>query len=276
VAILTSRYRTARDILHMSSTKSLDTWTEVLLPHRFMSLTTYRSRFVLVGGRLLPSNEPTNVILTSTTGLEWESSLPPMPTKRYMASSVSTRFPEALVVAGGKDSQYMRLKVVEVLLRDKWTSVDFLPSPASSMHSTIHDGKIFFMKDGEEKATAYYCSCSSLISSITRSSEDTAGGRSLWKQLEAPREKSTAGTVVSFASCLLSIDGDAIVRAYASTINSWVEAASVGVKLESHAVYVAASRLPTREIIYIHEDGGIHLVHWSSKNKYRCAVTFSV
>ena len=229
-----------------------------------MSLTTYQSRFVAVGGHVHSSNEPTNKLLTSTSGLEWESlSLPPMPTKRYMTSSVSGRSPEALVVAGGRDSQYKKTKVIEVLLGEKWISVDFLPSPDCGMHSAFHEGKIFFMKDGRPKAKAYSCNFSSLMLLGTRSSDDTDR---LWEQLQAPGDKTTAGAIVSFSSNLVSINCHAIVRAYSSSTKSWVETTSIGKKSKRHAYHIAAGYYSTKKIVFVHQRGGIYLLQLSSKN----------
>ena len=229
-----------------------------------MSLATYRSRFVAVGGR--DHIEPTNVLHTSISGLEWEPSLPPMPTKRYMTSSVSARSPEALVVAGGKDSQHNRMNVIEVLLEDKWTSVDFLPSPDCGMHSTFHDGKIFFMRNEKTKNMAYSCGFSSLISLGKKSTEETVP---LWEHLQTPGEKTTVGAIVSFSSNVVSINGNAIVRVYSSTAKSWVKATSVGKKSKRHGYHIAASSFSTREIVFIHKRGGVYLLQLSSKIAWR-------
>ena len=226
-----------------------------------MSLTTYQSRFVAVGGRV--HNKPTNELLTSASGLVWKPSLPPMPTKRYMTSSVSGRSPEALVVAGGRDSQGRKMKVLEVLVGDKWTSVDLLPSPDCGMHSTFHDGKIFFMKDGRTKFTAYSCNLFSLVSLGIASSEET---ELLWEQLPAPGEKTTVGAIVSFSSHLVSINGEAIVRAYSNTAKSWVTTTSVGNKSKRHGYHIAASCYSMSEIVFVHKRGGIYLLQLSSKN----------
>ena len=129
VAVLTSRYG-ASDILFLSST-NFRSWTSIELSYEDMSLAIYQSKFVLVGGRHSSTREATNQLLTSTTGRQWEPSLPPMPTKRYRTSSVSTRSPEVLVMAGGWDSNHEGLDVVEVLQGDKWLMVDPLPAPAA-------------------------------------------------------------------------------------------------------------------------------------------------
>ena len=130
MAVLTSSYGGARDILFLSST-NLRLWTSIDLSYEAMSLTIYQSKLVLVGGLHPSTREATNQLLTSTAGRLWEPSLPPMPTKRYRTSSVSTRSPEVLVVAGGWDSNHEGLDVVEVLQGDKWLIVDPLPAPAA-------------------------------------------------------------------------------------------------------------------------------------------------
>ena len=139
VAVLTSYghcHLGLSDILFLST--NFYSWTCIDLPYQDMSLTIYQSKLVLVGGRNPFSLEATNQLLTSTTGQEWEPSLPPMPTKRYQTSSVSTRSPEVSVVAGRRDSNYEALDVVEVLQGDKWLMVDPLPAPAVRMPSTLH------------------------------------------------------------------------------------------------------------------------------------------
>ncbi len=112
--------------LHIST--DLHSWTTTRAPYQASSLTTYQSKFVLVGGRNPSTREPTNSLLTSTTALDWKPSLRAMPTHRYWPSSVSGGSPEVLVVAGGGDSHYEYLDVVEVLLNDHWTTADSLPS----------------------------------------------------------------------------------------------------------------------------------------------------
>ncbi len=86
--------------LHIST--DLHSWTTTTAPYEGSSLTTYQSKFVLVGRWDLSTNsEPTNSLLTSTTGLDWKPSLRAMPTPHYYPSSVSGGSPEILVVAGG-------------------------------------------------------------------------------------------------------------------------------------------------------------------------------
>ena len=182
-----------------------------------------------------------------------------------MTSSVSVRSPEALVVAGGKNTLHRRMKVIEVLLGDKWTSVDLLPSPDCGMHSIFHDEKIFFMRNKKSNGMAYFCNFSSLISLDTRSIEDTV---LRWEHLQTPGEKTTVGAIVFFSSNVVSINGNAIVRAYSSTVKSWVKATSVGKKSKRHGYHIAASSFSTRDIVFIHRHGGVYLLQLSSKNAH--------
>ena len=157
-----------------------------------MSLTTYQSKFTLVGGSHHSNGKLTNTLHTSTTGRQLEPSLPPMPTKRSLTSSVSTRYPEMLIVAGGRGSNFKILDVVEVLQEDKWTTVDPLPAPNDEMHSTLYDGNFHFMGGGNQGTTVYTCSCSSLISSVTESTSTTSTDSPLWRQYQAPDKYTTA------------------------------------------------------------------------------------
>ena len=239
MAILTQKYGSG-DVLHISST-DLHSWTTSTLPYEDMSLTTYQSMFVAVGGRHLHTKEPINLLFTSDTGLQWQASLPPMPTKRSHTSSVSTRSPAALVVAGGWDSGGT-FDVVELLLGDQWSTVDPLPVRCYSMHSTLHDGNLYFMGGWEQGDTVYTCSCTSLISSC---GTNTTTDRPLWRQFMGPGDCTAA---VSYSSRLVSIDGLCSIIAYSSVSQSWVEATSTG-RRSDYRGNMAAAVLPTGGLV---------------------------
>ena len=234
--------------MHISFT-DLHSWTTTTLPYDAMSLTTYQSMFVAVGGRHRYTSEPTDLLFTSDTGLQWQPSLPPMPTKRSSTSSVSTTSPEVLVVAGGEGSGRRRLNVVELLLGDQWSTADPLPTPCNSMHTTLYDGNLYFMGGTGQGNTAYTCSYTSLISSC---GTNTTTDRPLWRQFKAPRDYTAA---VSYSSRLVSIDGLCSIRAYSSVSQSWVEATSTGDRSHQYAPYVAAAVLPTGELVCAHQHG---------------------
>jgi len=208
---------------------------------------------MLVGGRHPCTGEPTDQFLTSSTGQQWESSLPPMPTKRYQTSAVSVGSPEVLVVAGGRGSHYEELNVVEVLRRDKWVTVDPLPMQASSMSSTLHDGKIHFMKHGRQSSTVFTCSYTSLMSSSVKSSG--AISSPIWTLFQAPGGWGT--TITSHLSRLVIIDEWERVRGYSRTTQSWLKSTSTGPTLDGDGI-TAATVLKTGEIVIAHQLGGVY------------------
>ena len=227
-----------------------------------MSLTTYQSKFTLVGGRHHSTRELTNTLHTSTTGQQWEPSLPPMPTKRYRTSSVSNRSLEMLIVARGQCSNGEALDVVEVLQEDKWTTVDPLPAPYYSMDSTLHDGNLHFMGGVNQGATVCTCSCSSLISSVTESTSTTSTDSPLWRQYQAPDEDTTA---VSCSSRLANIAGRGTVRGYCNISQSWVEVTSTGDIPQAYTSFEAATVLTTGDIVCCHGRGDIYNISLSGE-----------
>ena len=255
VGILAGTYK-HEDVLHISST-DLESWTTTKLPYSAMSLTTYQSKFVAVGGRDSSTFEPTNLLFSSDTGREWQESLPPMPTKRHSASSISTRSPEILVVAGGWGSTGS-LDVVEVLIKDKWNTVDSLPTPCRDMGSTLHNGDLYFMGGGGQNGSVYTCSCSSLMPSYRSSTTE----KSLWRQFKAPPD---AILPISYSSRLVSIDGMCSIRAYSNMSQSWVRASSVGDKSDEATECVAAGVLHNGELVVAHYYGGIYRVKFSGE-----------
>ena len=246
----------------------LHSWTKTIVLQRDTSLTTYQSKFVLVGGCHLSTHEPTSTILTSNSGLQWESSLPAMPTKRYLTSTVSTSSPEVLVVAGGRGSNDEDLDVVEVLLNENWTTVEPLPEPDSLMSSALHDGDLHFMGGSRQGTSVYTCSCSSLISFATESVSNISD-RPLWRQYHVPGKKTTA---VSYSSRLTNIDGWGTVRGYSSTTQSWEKVTSTGDMCHRNACHTAATVLSTAEIVFCHRYEGIYKIELSSE----CITTFTL
>ena len=115
-----------------------------------------------------------------------------MPTKRFQKSSVSTRSPEMLIVAGGNASNHEIIDIVEELHVEKWITVDPLPAPDCGMHSTLHDGNLHLMGSQYQCIAVYTCSCSSLISTVTKSTSTTSTDSPLWSQYQASDERTTA------------------------------------------------------------------------------------
>ena len=253
MAVLTTAIGVHPDVVYISST-DLHSWTGTKLLYGDMSLTIYQSKFVAVGGRDPSTLEATNTILTSITGRQWEPSLPPMPTKRFYTSSVSTTSPEVLVVAGGLTHNEL-LNIVEVLMTDQWITIDPLPTPAYYMDSTVHEGNLYFMTRGNTPNTIMTCSCTSLISSCTNSSHTSSTDSPLWSQFQVPGERQS---IVSYSSQLVIIDGQGTARGYSSTTESWVEASIAGDRPDAYDYYIAATVLPTGEILHCRSTTGVY------------------
>ncbi len=206
------------------SSTDLQSWTTSTPMYSLSSLTTYQSKFVLVGGSHPSTYEATNRLWSSTTGLDWETSLPAMPTCRYGTCSISGGSPEILVVAGGRDSHHQMLNVVEVLLGDGWSTVDPLPTPSFYLKSTLHEG-IFYFTGGEGDSggdVLYSCTYESLFGLATNFSTAT---HLVWKTI--PALVGTC-TLTTYASSLISVGHMCDVHCYSSMSQSWLKATSEG------------------------------------------------
>ncbi len=238
-----SNYRT----LHIST--DLHSWTTTRAPYEDSSLTTYQSKFVLVGGSHLSTWKPTNSLLTSTTGLDWKPSLRAMPTPRYWASSVSGGSPEVLVVAGGKGSHYEHLDVVEVLLNDHWTTADSLPSSCIDMRSTFHEGNFYFTGGLDKEKILFICSLESLIASA---SNGRTGRQTIWRTVTTLTE---IFAIVSYVSNLIGINGYSTISSYSNKTEEWIETTSEGDRPEHVSVRIATAVLSTGQLLVANSDG---------------------
>ncbi len=216
-----------------------------------MSLTTYQSKFVLVGGRHTATYELTNSLLTSTTGLDWKPSLRAMPTRRYWPSSVSGGSPEVLVVAGGLDSHGVYLDVVEVLLNDHWTTADSLPSSCWDMRSTIHEGNFYFTGGADKREILFICTLESLIASA---SNGRTTPLTIWKTVTISTHTSA---IASSLSNLISIDAYSKARIYSNKTKKWIETTSEGDGPGHQYNYecIATAVLSTGQLLVAIEDG---------------------
>ena len=103
------------------SSADLASWMVVATPSYYFALTTYNSQLVVAGGMDVATEEITNKLWTSSNGTYWQSTLPPMPTKRISASAMSLRHPECIIVAGGEKSDDFPCGIVEVYWEKQWS-----------------------------------------------------------------------------------------------------------------------------------------------------------
>ncbi len=235
--------------LHIST--DLHSWTTTRAPYRWSSLTTYQSKFVLVGGWHPSTWEPTNSLLTSTTGLDWEPSLRAMPTRRYYPSSVSGGSPEVLVVAGGRGSHYEYLDVVEVLLNDHWTTADSLPSSCWDMRSTLHEGNFYFTGGYGKREILFICSLESLTASASNGSTRR---QTLWRTVTT---LTAIFAIVSYVSNLIGIDDYSTISSYSNKTEKWIETTSEGDRPEQkdNGGWIATAVLSTGQLLVATDNG---------------------
>ncbi len=236
-------YRT----LHIST--NLHSWTTTDAPYQGSSLTTYQSKFILVGGYDLSTYEPSNSLLTSTTGLDWKPSLRAMPTPRSWPSSVSGGSPEVLVVAGGSVSLGW-LDVVEVLLNNHWTTADSLPSSCCDMRSTFHEGNFYFTGGDGNKKILFICSLESIIASA---SNGRTRRQTIWRTVTTFTE---IFAIVSYVSNLIGIDRYSTIRSFSNKTEEWIETTSEGDRPEQkYDGYTATAVLSTGHMLVANSDG---------------------
>ncbi len=239
-------YRT----LHIST--DLHSWTTTRAPYQYSSLTTYQSKFVLVGGRHPSNDKLTNSLLTSTTGLNWKPSLRAMPTHRSLPSSVSGGSPEVLVVAGGSDSHGMDLDTVEVLLNDHWTTPDSLPSSCYNMQSTFHEGNFYFIGRLDNRGILFISSLESLIESATNG---RTRRQTIWRRVTTLTD---IFAIASYVSNLIGIDGYSTIRSYSNKTEEWIETTSEGDRPErKYGGCIATAVLSTGQLLVVN-DNGVH------------------
>ncbi len=235
-----SNYRT----LHIST--DLHSWTTTDAPYYYSSITTYQSKFVLVGGRHPSTYEHTNSRLTSTTGLDWKPSLRAMPTPRSFPSSVSGGSPEVLVVAGGTGSHSEDLDVVEVLLNDHWTTADSLPSSCSDMRSTFHEGNFYFTGGDYKRKILFICSLESIIASA---SNGRTRRQTIWRTVTT---LTAIFAIVSYVSNLIGINR-ATISSYSNKTEEWIETTSEGDRPVGG--WIAAAVLSTGQLLVANYNG---------------------
>ncbi len=235
--------------LHIST--DLHSWTTTSAPYKGSSLTTYQSKFVLVGGVHPSTWEPTNSLLSSTTGLDWKPSLRAMPTRRSSASSVSGGSPEVLVVAGGLDSHYEDLDVVEVLLNDHWTTADSLPSSCCYMQSTFHEGNFYFTGGWGKREILFICSLESLTASASNGSTRR---QTIWRTVTT---LTAIFAIISYVSNLIGINKYSTISSYSNKTEEWIETTSEGDRPEQryNVGFVATAVLSTGQLLVATDNG---------------------
>lgn len=185
-------------VIYTSSTTKFDSkpWSEFHTPSTDYSLTTYQSKLVVVGGTV-PLLGITNKLWSTNQypNIDWQLSLPPMPTRRRFASTLNTGTPEYLVVAGGEGQDgYELINTVEIFIKEQWSIINPLPQPCSWMTRTLHDGVLYF---GYEYS-AFCCNIDVLVYEPI-----------IWSEITLPLKYSN---LVSIGKNLIAIGGQNTVK----------------------------------------------------------------
>ncbi len=223
-----------RPELFISSLDDLSSWTTVETPTRSSALTTYHSQLVLIGGMEASSHEITNKLWISDQDaiMNWKSSLlPPMPTRRFRSSAVTTGTPESIIVAGGVGEDRADLDTVEALVQEQWSTCQPLPKPCYDMNSTIHNGKLYLMGGADQGYAVFYCDLVSLISS---SQCEQSLASSLWNSFDACVDYSVP---VSMGQHLMAMRRNTI-NAFSPPTKSWIHVEDLPVGVTSRAAIV--------------------------------------
>lgn len=234
------------------STPDLSSWITVTTPVQEYSLSTYRSQLVLIGGIESSTRQITNKLYSAdsigkvtakscvkdTVMLDWQLSLPPMPTVRFSAGAVNTGSPEYLIVAGGVGSDFEMLDTVEVLVGEQWATVRPFPVKCHQMKGICHSGRVYFLVN---KLYTHYEEVDVGFSSDIKS---LLLGCSPWTKFHMPLSCACA---VSFGEQFVAFGARALY-AYSEFTRGYVYVASFPLELFSVGNSVV---LPTGELVVL-------------------------
>ena len=232
-------------------------WTK-LPPSKYQHFTmaVVEDRLTTIGGWKGFSGTDTNELLSR---LPWHSSwkevLPPMPTKRAGAASLSTH--THLVVAGGWIGSHAITDIVEVLDTKtmQWSTASSIPKAVYYPGLTIC-GDYFYHQQGTD---VYSCSKEALLESRESTSSSNVEDDSVWTRVaDIPIQWAS---LVSLEERVLAIGGSndtqhrtAAIHCYNRTSNSW----SVVGRLPTSRSCVLATMLPSNGVVVVGGLGGDH------------------
>ena len=204
----------------------LSSWVEVCqAPVTLAGLSTYHSMIALVGGLEFDDDgfRGTDKVwmLQGTENDDWDTSLPPMPTKRLLPAVVNsgTTESECLIVAGGLTRGRL-LNTVEVLKEEQWTKIPPIPYTSKSLNHTIHNG-ILYLATGKGVNT---CNLQELIALCK--GNDASKPENLWRHSLRNRESFHGLSNMSSSGKHLIQhvvdDSDKLFYAYSFDTRSWV------------------------------------------------------
>ena len=145
------------------------TWSKqtTLTTYKCSSLVVIRDLLTTVGGFYSYFIATDKLLVLIDRDERWVEEFPPMPTKRYNTTAVTSE--QYLIVAGGKSgSSKTSLSTVEVMETSTktWSTVASLPHPYSGGSGTVCGDQIYMLggcDDSKEKMTVLACSVTQLL-----------------------------------------------------------------------------------------------------------------
>ena len=207
----------------------------------------------------------TNKLWTLTEHDQWRETLPPMATKRCVASAVE--FADNILVAGGEDDNGRNVNIVEVYDGHHWAEAQCLPRPSyRNMKSAVLNGHWYLMEGDGLGKEVYYASLDSLVASCQPSEKPLP---SVWKRLpDVPHDRSSTAV---FGNRLIVVGGfpaSSSIHAYSPRTQSWVHVGDMPVGLHSTCTAV----LPTGDLMVI---GGWSNTYIESDCMYKAILKFN-
>ena len=193
-------YRTELCVFRLSSVSPLDLKLLGVLsvPSQKCSITTYKSKLVVVGGMNKETEKAVDTLWTSDTCRDdWEQTLPPMPIPCCEPSVLNiSGSPECLVVAGGYEiklsgfddlSMQVHYANVHVMIEERWSSVANMPTRPPVNNLILHDERVYISSAnvGKGGGDLYYCNLKELKDTWKLAPID-AYFFDLWKEMELP------------------------------------------------------------------------------------------
>lgn len=233
-------------VVTLNATLNSGSWTVSTTPTSIYALTTYHSRLVLVGGLDTSTLKVTNKLWVSDEGVDWDTSLPPMPTRRALSSAINTGSPQYLVVAGGRVGVRVETDVVEVFAHEQWSTVQPLPYPCYGMSSTLHNGSWYLIDD----SSMFCCKLAELLAPCIKTSTEID---ETWFLVDDSQKIFYQGScrtnfqpaLISFGQRLVAFSHNG-THAYSNYTESWVHVHEIADATEKFPIV-----LPTGALIMI-------------------------
>ena len=255
---IVSRKARFGDTLHFCSTRLWE-WNTISTQYEFSSLTTYKSKFLSIGGYNRENRTISTEVRVLNEQVKYQStSIPQMQFERYRVSSVSIKISESeyLVVAGGQDLNRNPSYAVEVLVENQWITVDSLPLQCTSMQCTFHEGYVYFL--GSD--AILYCKCDMLYSRIMEN--NLVHIEQLWNFFKPDHAPIT---LVSYGNRLLSVDERLTIRGYCCMNHSWIETVSRSNEGSIVSNKAATAVINSGELIVAYGNDAVYKISASGK-----------